>query len=195
MKHLIPFVFLSAVVMMTSACKEKPESNIIIAKKETQKKIPTGPKKMSDYTMNKMVDWADSRYSIYIQRVADESQPMVKDEQGNEYYDNVISLKVVRADGSTFFERKFKKEDFREFTNNPYGKNGALLGIVFDKAEADNLFFAASIGSPDALSDEYIPLVLSISRMGDVHIKKDTQLDTGNNKPMDELEAAEAEGM
>ena len=87
MKHLIPFVFLSAVVMMTSACKEKPESNIIIAKKETQKKIPTGPKKMSDYTMNKTVDWADSRYSIYIQRVADESQPMVKDEQGNEYYD------------------------------------------------------------------------------------------------------------
>ena len=57
--------------------------------------------------------------------------------------------------------------------------NSALLGIVFDKAEGDNLVFAASVGSPDRMSDEYVPLVLKISRFGDVRISKDTQMDTG----------------
>ena len=55
---------------------------------------------------------------------------------------------------------------------------GALLGIVFDKAEGDNLCFAASVGSPDITSDEYLPLVLKISRMGAVSISKDQVLDT-----------------
>ena len=57
-------------------------------------------------------------------------------------------------------------------------KNSALLGIVLVEPQGDNLVFGASVGSPDALSDEYIPLVLTISRMGDVGIKKDTQLDS-----------------
>jgi hypothetical protein len=34
------------------------------------------------------------------------------------------------------------------------------------------------VGSPDRLSDEYIPLILTISRMGDVGIKRDTKIDT-----------------
>ena len=53
-----------------------------------------------------------------------------------------------------------------------------LLGIVLDRAEGDNLIFAASVGSPDALSDEYIPILLTVSRMGDVSIKRDTTMDT-----------------
>ena len=60
------------------------------------------------------------------------------------------------------------------------GKVDALLGIVFDKVEDGVLRFAASVGSPDKASDEYIPLVLKISRSGSVSISKDTQFDTGN---------------
>ena len=47
---------------------------------------------------------------------------------------------------------------------------GALLGIVYVKAEGDYLYFAASVGSPDVTSDEYVPLVLKISRMGSISI-------------------------
>ncbi len=32
------------------------------------------------------------------------------------------------------------------------------------------------------MSDEYIPLVLTVSRMGDIDVKKDTQLDSGNGQ-------------
>lgn len=55
---------------------------------------------------------------------------------------------------------------------------GALLGIVYVKAEGDYLYFAASVGSPDVTSDEYVPLVLKISRMGSISISKDEKLDT-----------------
>ena len=195
MKHLSPIILLSAAVLMTTACKKKQESDIIITKKQTTQKVASGPQKMSDYSWSKTVDWVGKQYTIQIQRKADESLPMAQDESGNKYYDNQISVKVMRADGSVFFNRSFKKDDFRNFTNNAFGKNGALLGIVFDKAEGDHLYFAASVGSPDTMSDEYIPLLVTISRYGDVGIKNDTQLDTGSEEPRDELEAAEAEGM
>jgi hypothetical protein len=44
------------------------------------------------------------------------------------------------------------------------------------------MYFAASIGSPDRLSDEYVPLVVKISRAGHASILKDTQLDTGSEQ-------------
>ena len=53
-----------------------------------------------------------------------------------------------------------------------------MLGIVFDRADGASLIFAASVGSPDKMSDEYVPLVMTISRGGTVSIAKDTQLDT-----------------
>lgn len=46
------------------------------------------------------------------------------------------------------------------------------------KAEGNNLCFAASVGSPDITSDEYVPMVLKISNLGAVNISKDQILDT-----------------
>ena len=87
-------------------------------------------------------------------------------------------MKVTREDGSEFFNRVFSKKSFANYVDENVLKNSALLGIVLVEPQGDNLVFGASVGSPDALSDEYIPLVLTISRMGDVGIKKDTQLDS-----------------
>ena len=114
-----------------------------------------------------------------MERKADHSLPLADDGQGNKYYDNRITVKIVRKDGSSFFNRTFTKDDFAKYVDPLYRKNSALLGIVLDKAEGDNLVFAASVGSPDKMSDEYVPLLMKISRFGDVAISKDTQLDTG----------------
>jgi len=97
-------------------------------------------------------------------------------------------VKVVRPDGSEFFCKTFKKEDFASQTTEDYLKKSAMLGIVFEKAEGDNLIFAASVGSPDVLSDEYIPLVITLSRMGNVNIQKDTRLDSSDENTESEDE-------
>jgi hypothetical protein len=48
--------------------------------------------------------------------------------------------------------------------------------LVFDKVDGDWLVFAASVAHPQ--SDEYIPLIIRLSRMGELTIKRDTQMDT-----------------
>lgn len=163
------------------SCKEKKQSDVIITTKPVEeKKLPT--QKVGDYEMETPVDWVGSTYQVVVERKADESLPLADDGQGNKYFDNRISVRVVRKDGSEFFNRTFTKEDFSAYVDALYKKNSALLGIVLDKAEGDYLVFAASVGSPDKMSDEYVPLVLKISRFGDVSVSKDTQMDISSDQ-------------
>jgi len=176
-KKNLTIVLAFGVLMGVVACKEKKQSDVII----TTKPVPEAKKptqKVGDYETTTPVDWVGSTYQVLVERKADESLPLADDGQGNKYYDNRITVKIVRKDGSEFFNRTFVKEDFSAYVDALYKKNSALLGIVLDRAEADYLVFAASVGSPDKMSDEYVPLVMKVSRFGDVKISKDTQLDT-----------------
>ena len=49
--------------------------------------------------------------------------------------------------------------------------------MVLDKAEGDHLRFAASVGSPDNVSDTFVPLVVNVSRTGDVTVSVDNDID------------------
>jgi hypothetical protein len=173
------YVIIAALLAISmTSCKEKKQSdNIITTKPVAEVKKPT--QEVGNYDMTTPVDWVGSTYQVVVERKADHSLPLADDGQGNKYYDNRITVKVIRKDGSSFFNRTFTKEDFAKYVDPLYRKNSALLGIVLDKAEGDNLVFAASVGSPDKMSDEYVPLLMKISRFGDVAISKDTQLDTG----------------
>ena len=103
---------------------------------------------------------------------------MVKDERGQKYVDNVFQVTVSRADGSVFFNRKFVKSNFSQYVNDDYRQTGILEGIVFDKADGDWLVFGASVGHPQ--TDEYIPLVIRLSRMGVLEVRQDQEMDTTN---------------
>ena len=175
MKHYL-FILLATASLMT-ACKEKTEPKVIIAPKvETPK--PTGPVVMQDLNSQNEVEWLGKFYKVLVSRKADRELPMVEVEQGRKGVDNRITLKILRPDGTEFFNRTYTKSDFSSCLDDNTQKTGVLLGIVLDRAEGDNLIFAASVGSPDALSDEYIPILLTVSRMGDVSIKRDTTMDT-----------------
>ena len=132
---------------------------------------------MEDVDYNWSVDWVGSTYTVFVHRFADESLPMVEDEYGNKYYDNRVSVKVIRKDGSEFFNKTFSKTDFSSCLDDNFRRNGALLGLLFVEAVGDDLKFGGSVGSPDPLSDEYIPLVMKLNRMGTVHVSRDTELD------------------
>lgn len=177
----------SAIILLVAAlatiaivsCKEKKTSEHIITTKPVEEaKKPT--QEIGNYDMTTPVDWVGSTYQVVVERKADHSLPLADDGQGNKYFDNRISLKILRKDGSVFFSRVFTKDDFSRYVDALYQKNSALLGIVLDRAETDHLIFAASVGSPDKMSDEYVPPVMKISRFGDVSISKDTQMDTGS---------------
>ena len=159
-----------------TACTEKKKSNIIIAPKPVAKVVNKATQKMSDYEQTREADWVGSHYKVVVKRSSDKELPVLQLDENTKYYDNRISVKVLRSDGSTSYIDKHTQD------------MGALLGIVYVKAEGDYLYFAASVGSPDVTSDEYVPLVLKISRMGSISISKDEKLDTNASAEEEEDE-------
>lgn len=65
----------------------------------------------------------------------------------------------------------------RPYVDDTYYEDGATIGIVFDKVDGESLKFAVSVGNPDKTTDEFVPLELTISHLGDVAIEKATNED------------------
>ena len=174
-------VLLAGCVCCLSSCKneKKDHADIITSKPVVAQK--KGVQKMGDYAQNRNVNWLGSVYTIATARKADPSLPQAQDEQGNRYYDNVITVTVSRKDGSVFFRRTFSKTDFAQYISGDYARNGALLGVVFNEAKGGCLYFAASVGSPDNMSDNFVPVVVRVSRTGAVNMYEDNAIDTGTD--------------
>ncbi len=188
MKKILNFsVAILALLVALGSCSEKKKDTIIITKKQPIIVKPSKPQKMGDYTQSRSVEWMGNKYTIESKLTADTTLPLTSDGV-NKYYDNVIQIRIIRADGSEFFSRAFKKTNFQSYVEDYYYKNGALLGIVYVKTEGNHLIFAASVGNPDKSSDEYVPMVLKINNFGAVTISKDSQLDTGTDSQEEEDE-------
>ena len=147
MKRLVKIVFFSMLAIIVASCSEKKKHDDIIAPKAEKPKLQA-PIRMQDYNQTTDVKWLDKNYQVVVSRTPDDSLRMVKDETGQKYVDNRISLKIIRPDGSVFFSRTFTKAAFDSFLNDDYRKTGILEGLVFDKVEGNNLFFAASVKVP-----------------------------------------------
>ncbi|SFG15810.1 DUF4738 domain-containing protein [Prevotella sp. KH2C16] len=187
MKSRLSLALLLLSALLFASCAKKKNENEIITHKPKAVK-PSAVRKMGDYHQQTKVAWVGSEYTVDLDFRADTSLPVVYDGE-QRYYDNHTTLRILRKDGSEFLKREFAKSDFLQYISGSFGKDGAFLGVVFDKAEGDNLIFAASVGSPDKSSDEYIPLVVKVGRMGNITISKDTQLDTTSSEgPSDESE-------
>ena len=173
-------VGLSVVVaaLVLGACGNKKKSEDIIAQRVV-KAAPQGPIRMPENTDQREVNWIGKTYQVTIHRLPADTLSMVKDDTGQQYVDNIFTLTVARQDGSVFFTRKFVKTDFARLVGEDFRRTGILEGFVFDKANGDWLEFGASVGRPQ--TDEYIPLVVRLSRMGDLDMKVDTQLDTNSD--------------
>lgn len=172
-------VLLTALLVASCAQKKKSDDIIVPTVKVTK---PQAPIRMQSYDQTKDIVWLDKNYQVAIRRVADDSLKMVKDETGQQFIDNRITLRVIRSDGSVFFSRTFTKGDFDAQLDEDYRQTGILEGIVFDQIDGNNLVFAGSVSHPQ--TDEYIPLVITVSNFGDVSIKRDDQMDTsGNDAP------------
>ncbi len=184
-------------VGICSCKKEQKETKDIITKIAPKPKAPSGPQQMSNHNYKKSIEWLGNNYTVTISRYADKSLAMATDGE-KQYYDNKVDVKIIREDGSVFFKKTFTKSDFKEYTDNQYGRNGALIGFMYDTVEGNYVKFGASVGSPDPNSDEFIPIDVSISNLGAVNISSSIQVDTNTDeqKPKKtELEMAEEDGM
>ena len=165
---------LTFVGLITTSCGKKKQHDDIIVQ-ETEAPQPQAPIRMQDYKDVKDVQWLGKQYQIEVSRTACDSLAMVKDETGQQFVDNRIVLRVIRQDGTVFCTKTFTKSAFSACLNDDYRKTGILEGFVFDKAEGNHLFFAASVCHPQ--TDEYIPMVVTLSNFAEVGISKDQQME------------------
>ena len=184
MKSLQTLFIAALAAVAFSACGEKKPTGDIIAKKQVEK-APSGPVKMQDSRFMEEVKVKGQSCYVNIVRRADTSLPMVSGDDGSKYYDNVVDVTIEshKDDGAAYeskplFQKTFSKQDFASYVNAKYLEKSALLGIVFDRVDGDKIIFAASVGEPDVLSDEYVPLLITISHTGSMTITKDTRLDS-----------------
>ena len=165
---------LAFVGLITTSCGKKKQHDDIIVQ-ETETPQPQAPIRMQDYKDIKDVQWLGKQYQVEVTRTASDSLAMVKDETGQQFVDNRIVLKVIRQDGTVFCTKTFTKSAFNGCLDDDYRKTGILEGFVFDKAEGNQLFFAASVCHPQ--TDEYIPMVVTLSNFAEVGISKDQQME------------------
>ncbi len=178
MKKIQLLAALLIAVIAISCGKKKESKDIIVPTVEVEK--PKAPISMQPYNQQQEVKWLDKSYQVFIDRVADDSLRMVQDETGQKFVDNRITLRVIRADGSVFFKKVFTKSSFDAQLDDDYRQTGILEGLVFDKVDGNNLIFAGSVSHPQ--TDEYIPLVVTVSNFGNVTIKRDDQMDTNSTQ-------------
>ena len=84
-----------------TACTEKKKSNIIIAPKPVAKVVNKATQKMSDYEQTREADWVGSHYKVVVKRSSDKELPVLQLDENTKYYDNRISVKVLRRQGRT----------------------------------------------------------------------------------------------
>ena len=188
------YILLSILAIgLMASCAEKKKSKIIIAPKPVAQVTNKPTQEMSGYEQSRDVEWLGNHYKVVVKREADHELPIIQLDKTNKYYDNKITIRILRSDGTEFFNHTFTKAAFEGNPDKKTKSTGALLGIVFDKAEGNDLCFAASVGSPDITSDEYLPLVLKISRMGAVSISNDQVLDTESTSSASSTSKEESE--
>ena len=175
MKNVRIVLALVLAAVLLGACGKKKQSDDIIAPKVVEE-TPKEPVRSQEYNDDRQVEWLGKDYHVSIHRHASDSLPMVQDENGQKFVDNVFMLVVQRSDGSVFFQQKFTKSQLVQYLDDQYKEQGIFEGLVFDQVDGDYLRFGASVGIPQ--SDEYIPLVFRLSKTGALQIPRDRQMDT-----------------
>lgn len=171
---IVGLIFLS----LLSCKKAQKVDNNIITKIQDKPKPQSKVQSLEEFKAEKEVAWLGKSYFITIVRKSNKDLNRVIDEYGNTYFDNEILVEIDRADGTNFFKQTFTKQDFSQFINTEATQSNALLGIMFDRVDGNTLYFGASIGSPDKNNDEFIPLNIKITNMGEVKIELSNAADT-----------------
>ena len=151
------------------SCKEKKQNEDIIIAKYVPEELKA-PIRQSTDVRTSNVSWLGKNYVIEIQRVASDSLPKVKDENGQLYVDNRVTMKIMRSDHSVFLKKSFVKESFVSYVDHDFQKKGYLENIVFHGIDNNQLKFGVVITSPGN-EDEFVPLDMWIDRQGGTKIK------------------------
>lgn len=182
MKMKICFTVCMAILLL-AACsspkKDRQEELRILMQDSIAK---AGPQRMQVSDIKKTITYKGKDYVSAVLRRPDESLPIVKNEQGEKFVDNRITLRLTCGDRKVL-DKVFTKESFASIVDASFLRHAILEGLVFDETTAQGFVYAASVCYPQ--TDLYIPIRITVSPDGNVTLAKDDVLD---ETPMDSTE-------
>lgn len=182
MNRVFPLCLVAGMLLLgTFSCKEKKKSDDIIVTKYVAAE-PTAPIRLSNDVRRTDVKWLNSFYTVTIRRTAADSLPKLKDDTGQEYIDNIVTVLVQRSDSTVLLKKTFTKESFSSYVADNFRSQGFLENIIVQGVEGDFLKLGVSItraGDEDA----FIPLDILIDRMGGMRIKEGRLFEASDKQP------------
>lgn len=115
-----------------------------------------------------------NEYRYEIERIACDSLPMVKDEEGNVFVDNCVRLTITRNGNRPLISKVFTKKTFMNDVPSKFMKEAILEGFVFYEermSDEDGIVFAASVCIPQ--TDLFYPLIVRVSSDGGIRVEPD----------------------
>ncbi|MBP3829495.1 MAG: DUF4738 domain-containing protein [Bacteroidaceae bacterium] len=179
------FLTLLTAVFALAACVNKPTAEKAatgVNEYAADEAKADGIQRMQPYHYADTVRMDGHTYVYTIHREASDSLPMVVDDEGTRYADNVYKL-TIQADGHSFFDRRFTKSAFASYLSTDFRAKGILDGMMFDETQPA-LTFAVSVSLPQ--SDMMEPLLLRIDRQGGIAIQRDERGEADLNATADD---------
>ena len=113
-------------------------------------------------------------YTSLITRQPDEEQPFIKNQQGDMFVDNSITLNITNAN-KTIVNKRFTKKDFVSLIENRFMKHAILESLIYNGTTSEGFVYIASVSYPQ--SDLYVPIKLTISPEGNIQMTKEELLE------------------
>ena len=132
-----------------------------------------GIQRMTVYDFTDTVRTEGKTYIYTVHREASDSLPVITDEDGNRYADNVYTL-TIRSGEQTVFNRRFTKKTVLSYLSRDFQQRGILDGMMCDKT-LPGLRFAVSVSLPQ--SDMMEPLLMQVDTQGGIVITRDERGD------------------
>ncbi|WP_300700499.1 DUF4738 domain-containing protein [Bacteroides sp.] len=170
MKNL--FYMLACVsVIFLSACSSQNKKEKDDAQALMQDSVKAaGPQRMQVSDVKATFNYQGKEYQSSVLRQPDESLPIVKNEQGEKFIDNRITLRLT-CGGKQIVDRVFTKENFTSLVDAKFMQYAILEGLVYDQTTPQGIIYAASVCYPQ--SDLYVPIRLTITSDGKISMAKE----------------------
>ena len=169
MKKTLSYLVLALLTL--SACVGKATtSEQTSAQNEyvTDNEQSDGIQRMHMYNYSDTILVEGKTYIYTIHREPSDSLPIVTDDEGTRYADNIYTLSLNRGDEYTMYT--FTKRNFMSYLSPLFQRKGILDGMMCDKT-LQGLRFAVSVSLPQ--SDMFEPLLLTIDPRGGMTIVRD----------------------
>ncbi len=125
----------------------------------------------AEVNMNGSVRVGGHTYDYSINGVPCDSLPVVTDDEGTRYADNLFQL-IIKRDGEAFVNRTITKASLSHKLTSEFRQNGILDGIIYDDRQS-GLRFRVSVSFPE--SDVHTPLLIQVGSDGSLVYERDIQ--------------------